>query len=129
MDRHGVVALGRDLLDAFCKLETVEHTARIIVTGKMLGGVKELPADEAVSLRSMGLRRYGGPPAAVARAEEPLADLPPEVLQRSTDPWPEPGATLSLRAPDDHLADQPDEVRAMARAIEREVEAILLRRA
>jgi L-fuculose-phosphate aldolase len=26
MDRHGAVCLGRDLLEAFCRLETLEHT-------------------------------------------------------------------------------------------------------
>jgi L-fuculose-phosphate aldolase len=89
MDRHGAVALGTSLLDAFCKLETLEHTARIVGLAQGLGGVKELPPDEAVSLRSMGLKRYGGPPEAVRRADAPTADLPAAVL-RSDDPYPTP---------------------------------------
>lgn len=93
MDRHGAVSLGKDLMDAFCKLETLEHTARIILYASQLGGVKELPADEAVQLRSMGLTRYGGPPAAVARVKEPRADLPEQSF-RSTDPYPEPAALV-----------------------------------
>lgn len=76
MDRHGAVCLGRDLLEAFCRLETLEHTAFITKTARDLGGVKHLPAGEAVRLRSMGLKRYGGPPEAVAMADEPNADLP-----------------------------------------------------
>lgn len=76
MDRHGAVCLGKDLLTAFCNLETMEHTALITKTARDLGGVKELPADEAVKLRSMGLKRYGGPPSAVAKADQPGADLP-----------------------------------------------------
>ncbi|HJN76279.1 MAG TPA: class II aldolase/adducin family protein [Myxococcota bacterium] len=76
MDRHGAVSLGRDLLEAFCRLETLEHTAFITKTARDLGRVKELPRDEAVKLRSMGLKRYGGPPEAVAKADEPGADLP-----------------------------------------------------
>ena len=76
MDRHGAVCLGKDLLTAFCNLETIEHTALITKTARDLGGVKELPPDEAVKLRSMGLKRYGGPPSAVAKADEPFADLP-----------------------------------------------------
>ncbi len=77
MDRHGAVALGGDLLEAFCRLETLEHTARITMVAKSLGQVRELPPEEAVHLRSMGLKRYGGPPSAVARANDPNADLPP----------------------------------------------------
>lgn len=76
MDRHGAVCLGKDLLTAFCNLETMEHTALITKTARDLGGVKELPPDEAVKLRSMGLKRYGGPPSAVAKADAPGADLP-----------------------------------------------------
>ncbi len=76
MDRHGAVCLGTSLLTAFCNLETMEHTAKITKTARDLGGVKELPPDEAEKLRSMGLKRYGGPPSAVARADEPGADLP-----------------------------------------------------
>jgi len=76
MDRHGAVCLGGSLLQAFCNLETMEHTAKITKTARDLGGVKELPAEEAQKLRSMGLKRYGGPPSAVAKADAPGADLP-----------------------------------------------------
>ena len=74
--RHGAVCVGSDLLTAFCNLETMEHTALITKTARSLGGVKELPPEEAIALRSMGLKRYGGPPSAVAKADEPCADLP-----------------------------------------------------
>lgn len=80
MDRHGAVTLGTSLLDAFCKLETLEHTAKITATARSLGGIKTLPPDEAVALRSMGLKRYGGPPSAVAKADSPGADLPQACL-------------------------------------------------
>ena len=76
MDRHGAVCVGSSLLDAFCKLETMEHTAKIMRDARGLGGMKELPADEAVKLRSMGLKRYGGPPDAVALADGAGVDLP-----------------------------------------------------
>ncbi len=76
MDTHGAVALGTSVLEAFCRLETVEHTALITKTARDLGGAKELDAKEAAHLRSMGLKRYGGPPAAVAKADQPGADLP-----------------------------------------------------
>ena len=77
MDRHGAVCVGTTLTDAFCKLETMEHMAKILRDARMLGGVRDLPSDESVRLRSMGLKRYGGPPQAVALADDPEADLPP----------------------------------------------------
>lgn len=76
MDRHGAVCCGKDLLTAYCNLETMEHTALITKTARDLGGARELPPGEAVKLRSMGLKRYGGPPNAVAKADLPHADLP-----------------------------------------------------
>jgi len=66
MDRHGAVCVGPNLLDAFCKLETMEHTAKILLAARQLGQVRELPVDEAEKLRAMGLARYGGPPVAGA---------------------------------------------------------------
>ena len=62
MDRHGAVSVGKSLLDAFCKLETMEHTAKVLLAARQLGQIRELPADEARQLRAMGLARYGGPP-------------------------------------------------------------------
>ncbi|MBW2524740.1 MAG: class II aldolase/adducin family protein [Deltaproteobacteria bacterium] len=77
LDRHGAVCVGPSLLDAFCKLETMEHMAQVMKAAVELGGIRDLPCDEAAKLRAMGLSRYGGPPEAVARAGEPGADLPP----------------------------------------------------
>jgi L-fuculose-phosphate aldolase len=76
MDTHGALTVGCDLLEAFCRLETMEHTALILSTAQGLGGIKNLPSEEAVKLRRLGLSRYGGPPAAVARKDLPGADLP-----------------------------------------------------
>ncbi len=80
MDRHGAVTVGDTLESAFCKLETMEHMAVIMLRARQLGRIQDLPASEAVHLRQMGLHRYGGPPAAVARADDPGADLPPACL-------------------------------------------------
>jgi L-fuculose-phosphate aldolase len=76
MDRHGAVCVGTTILEAFCRLETLEHTAAITKNARDLGGVRELPPEEAENLRRMGLLRYGGPPESVARAMEPGVDLP-----------------------------------------------------
>jgi L-fuculose-phosphate aldolase len=76
MDTHGAITMGGSVLEAFCRLETMEHTAQILGTAHSLGGIKNLPTEEAVKLRRLGLSRYGGPPAAVARKDLPGADLP-----------------------------------------------------
>jgi L-fuculose-phosphate aldolase len=76
MDTHGAITMGRSVLEAFCRLETMEHTAQILSTAHSLGGIKNLPSEEAIKLRRLGLTRYGGPPSAVARKDLPGADLP-----------------------------------------------------
>lgn len=76
MDRHGAVCVGTDIMEAFCRLEIMEHTALITKSARDLGMVQELDPEEAIRLRSMGLKRYGGPPSAVSKADEPCADLP-----------------------------------------------------
>ncbi|MEO8648548.1 MAG: class II aldolase/adducin family protein [Acidobacteriota bacterium] len=45
MANHGAVAYGEDLWQAFDRLETLEHTARIAILAKALGGANDLPAD------------------------------------------------------------------------------------
>src|SRR5687767_870644 len=45
MANHGAVAYGSDLWQAFDRLETLEHTARIAILSRVLGGSKNLPAD------------------------------------------------------------------------------------
>lgn len=45
MANHGAVAYGADLWQAFDRLETLEHTARIAILARLLGGGQNLPAD------------------------------------------------------------------------------------
>jgi L-fuculose-phosphate aldolase len=45
MANHGAVAYGADLWQAFDRLETLEHTARITILSRLLGGSRNLPAD------------------------------------------------------------------------------------
>ena len=42
---HGAVAYGEDLWQAFDRLETLEHTAKIAILAKALGGANDLPQD------------------------------------------------------------------------------------
>src|SRR5438045_1670092 len=43
MANHGAVAYGSDLWQAWDRLETLEHTAKIAILSRMLGGSKNLP--------------------------------------------------------------------------------------
>src|SRR5580765_3594259 len=45
MANHGAVAYGENLWQAWDRLETLEHTAKIAILSKALGGAKDLPAD------------------------------------------------------------------------------------
>src|SRR5882724_5187049 len=53
MANHGAVAYGSDLWQAFDRLETLEHTARIAILARILGGSKNLPADAIEKLISV----------------------------------------------------------------------------
>jgi L-fuculose-phosphate aldolase len=44
MANHGAVAYGEDLWQAFDRLETLEHTAKIAILAKALGGANDLPS-------------------------------------------------------------------------------------
>ncbi len=45
MANHGAVAYGDDLWQAFDRLETLEHTAKIAILARTLGGANDLPPD------------------------------------------------------------------------------------
>src|ERR687884_2276180 len=45
MANHGAVAYGADVWQAFDRLETLEHTAKISILSRLLGGSKSLPPD------------------------------------------------------------------------------------
>src|SRR5437868_7117457 len=45
MANHGAVAYGADLWQAFDRLETLEHTAKIAILARMLGGSRNLSPD------------------------------------------------------------------------------------
>jgi len=128
MDRHGAVCVGKNLLEAFCRLETMEHTALITKTALELGGLKELPAEEAIRLRSMGLKRYGGPPSAVARADHPCVDLPDACTSCSSGEAPPPAAApLPAALPAQRSVAPPAALGSAAAAIEEMVVAEVLK--
>lgn len=50
MANHGAVAYGEDVFQAFFRMETVEHFARITLVAELLGGPKVLPRVEVQKL-------------------------------------------------------------------------------
>lgn len=58
MANHGAVAYGTDLWQAFDRLETLEHTARIAILARILGGSQNLPNDAIEKL--INLREKAG---------------------------------------------------------------------
>jgi L-fuculose-phosphate aldolase len=80
MANHGAVAYGRHLWEAYDRLETLEHTAKIAILAKALGGANDLPADaieklieirekagflgESARCQACGYLHDGGVPAA-----------------------------------------------------------------
>ena len=50
LSNHGVVSFGRDVQQAFFRMETVEHSARIALIAELLGGAKALPRHEVQKL-------------------------------------------------------------------------------
>ena len=58
LQNHGAVAVGEDVLSAYQRLETVEHSARILLVARLLGGPDPLTrtqVDELLAARG----RYG----------------------------------------------------------------------
>ncbi|HEV2708522.1 MAG TPA: class II aldolase/adducin family protein [Pyrinomonadaceae bacterium] len=50
MANHGAVAYGENLWQAFDRLETLEHTAKIAILARTLGGARNLPPDSIEKL-------------------------------------------------------------------------------
>ncbi|MCX5801429.1 MAG: class II aldolase/adducin family protein [Candidatus Eisenbacteria bacterium] len=55
---HGVVTLGEDVLQAYYRMETVEHFAKILLTARLLGNVNVLSREQVEKL--MEVRKQAG---------------------------------------------------------------------
>ena len=58
LSNHGLVSYGEDVYNAFFKMETVEHSARITLVAELLGGPRVLPKEEVDKL-FCSRSRYG----------------------------------------------------------------------
>ncbi len=57
LERHGIVAAGRTLTEAFYKIEYVEYTARVLLAARQLGNFSPLPPEEVSKLLTLGKER------------------------------------------------------------------------
>lgn len=58
LEYHGSLTVGKNLWDAYKKLEVLEHTAKIVALARMLGGGAALPPDQVLKL--LEARKAGG---------------------------------------------------------------------
>jgi L-fuculose-phosphate aldolase len=56
---HGVVTYGADPLDAYFKMEKVEHAAHVTFIARLLGGEKVLSENDIEKLRKISTESYG----------------------------------------------------------------------
>ena len=71
---HGAVTVGSSPMNAYFKMETLEHTAHISWVAKTLGGVKELSSQDARELLELRERLGIG-------AKAPLCDVSPTIQE------------------------------------------------
>lgn len=56
---HGVVTYGKDLWDAYFKMEKVEHIAQMIFIAEKMGGARELTEEQLEKLAAAAVKSYG----------------------------------------------------------------------
>ncbi|HSF17808.1 MAG TPA: class II aldolase/adducin family protein [Vicinamibacteria bacterium] len=89
LSNHGALTVGKDVFDAYFKMEVVEHFAEISLVSRFLGRERLLPRKEVSRLLDLRQKVYGleGPPASAescpvpAEAVEGSGNGNEEVLQ------------------------------------------------
>lgn len=79
---HGVVTVGSTLFDAFAKMETVEHFARITLAVRQLGQEKLLRDEDVAKLVAAGEKYYSKECRNCPHAVPYLAKIIDEVLKK-----------------------------------------------
>ena len=54
LDRHGALTVGKNVWDAYYKLEKIEHTALVMLTAYQLGSVRELTTEQRQKVIEVG---------------------------------------------------------------------------
>lgn len=88
--RHGSVTVGKDVFEAYNRLESLEHTAKITYMAMRLGKVKPLPDDEIERLidlaEQMGVKTGWKPLseelAGMSREEQLISEVLARVLKK-----------------------------------------------
>jgi L-fuculose-phosphate aldolase len=83
MANHGVVTYGPDLLDAFLRMETTEHFARVALVTELLGKQVLLSGGDVEKLQAVRAR-YAAGAQAVPEAPESLGTSESSVPERVT---------------------------------------------
>ena len=60
LSRHGAMTVGRDVMDAYNKMEKLEHTARVVLAARLQGPLAPLPAAEVEKLQRLGEKYKSG---------------------------------------------------------------------
>jgi L-fuculose-phosphate aldolase len=60
LSRHGAMTVGRDVMDAYNKMEKLEHTARVVLAARLQGPVSPLSASEVEKLRRLREKYQAG---------------------------------------------------------------------
>ena len=56
LDRHGTLTVGKNLLEAYQKLEKIEYCARVTLVARQLGRIKKLSPEEIKTLETIRKR-------------------------------------------------------------------------
>ena len=83
LENHGCTSYGRDVWEAFFRMEMVEHFARITLVAELLGGARPLPREEVEKLIS-ARSRYNVDSRAHMEPGMPL--VAEDMLQTQDDP-------------------------------------------
>ncbi len=54
LSRHGAMTVGTEVMDAYNKMEKLEHTARVVLAAKLQGMLAPLPPGEVEKLKRLG---------------------------------------------------------------------------
>jgi L-fuculose-phosphate aldolase len=60
LSRHGAMTVGREVMDAYNKMEKLEHTARVVLAARLQGELPPLPEAEVEKLRRLGEKYKAG---------------------------------------------------------------------
>jgi L-fuculose-phosphate aldolase len=60
LSRHGAMTVGKDVTDAYNKMEKLEHTARVVLAARLQGPLPPLPEVEVEKLRRLREEYKGG---------------------------------------------------------------------